>query len=152
MTKTQKNNWSCSADPGGSPGDPTRRAHQGRWVRHLFVAASIFSASTASASSMVTGIVPVSGRYLVSGAPVMASTSGLLKLTFENNTAGSNLELCAGTVADFNAGVCALRLSDSGGPGFAFLTLVDVSQLSGKIIFVLRAVGLAPSKFTLTVE
>jgi hypothetical protein len=76
----------------------------------------------------------------------------LLKLSFENNTANTNLELCAGTAADFNAGICAMRLSDSGGPGFVFLTLVDASQLSDKIIFVRRAVGITPARFTLTVE
>jgi hypothetical protein len=44
------------------------------------------------------------------------------------------------------------RLSDSGGPGFVFLTITDTSQLSGKIIFVLRAVGITSSNFALTIE
>jgi hypothetical protein len=46
----------------------------------------------------------------------------------------------------------SIRLSDSGGPGFVFLTIADTSQLSGKIIFVQRAVGITSSGFALTVE
>jgi len=45
-----------------------------------------------------------------------------------------------------------MQLSDSGGPGFRFLTIVDTQKLSGKIIFVRREVGSANSQFTLTVE
>jgi hypothetical protein len=76
----------------------------------------------------------------------------MLKLSFENQTPGTNLELCAGTPADFAAGTCSVRLSDSGGPGFVFLTITDTSQLAGKFIFVQRAVGIASSQFVLTVE
>jgi hypothetical protein len=59
-----------------------------------------------------------------------------LKIAFETTTAGDNLALCAGTAADFAAGQCAIRLSDSGGPGFTFLTIVDAATLNGKILFV----------------
>jgi len=76
----------------------------------------------------------------------------VLKLSFENQTSGTNLELCAGTAADFAAGTCSTRLSDSGGPGFVFLTITDTSQLAGKIIFVLRALGISSFEFALTVE
>jgi hypothetical protein len=69
-----------------------------------------------------------------------------------DTTAGTNLELCAGTGADFAAGTCPVRLSDSGGPGFVFLTIVDTPALSGKIIYVIRAVGIAAATFRLTVE
>jgi hypothetical protein len=75
-----------------------------------------------------------------------------LKLSFENKTPGTNLELCAGTAADFATGTCSVRLSDSGGPGFVFLTITDTSQLSGKFIFVLRVVGITSAEFNLTVE
>jgi hypothetical protein len=104
----------------------------------------------ALAATTITGTVGVSGKYLVTGAPVLA-TSGLLKLAFENRTAGTNLELCAGTTADFSAGTCAMQLSDSGGPGFTFLTIIDAAKLNGKVIFVRRAVGVANSLFALTV-
>lgn len=152
MTKTAKNSWSDSPLITHSGTDSVRRADQRQWLRGLCVIVSLLSASTAFASSTVTGLVPINGRYLVTGSPVTALSPALLKLTFENNTGGTNLELCAGTVTDFNAGSCPMLLSDSGGPGFRFLTLVDVTRLSGKIIYVLRAVGLTPSQFTLTVE
>src|SRR5215470_13250906 len=78
---------------------------------------------------IVTGTVGPSGKYLVSGMPVTTTTATVLKLSFENKTSGTNLELCAGTPADFASGTCSIRLSDSGGPGFVFLTITDTSQL-----------------------
>lgn len=113
---------------------------------------STVSTGNALASTTITGIVGTSGKYLVTGAPVTATTTTMLKLSFENQTPGTNLELCAGTAADFAAGTCSVRLSDSGGPGFVFLTITDTAQLSGKFIFVQRAVGIASSEFVLTVE
>jgi hypothetical protein len=100
----------------------------------------------------LTGTVPSSGKYLVTGMPVETKTHTVLKLAFENNTAGTNLSLCAGTDADFAAGTAGILLSDSGGPGFKFLTIIDTQKLSGKIIYVLREVGSADSVFTLTVD
>jgi len=96
--------------------------------------------------------VGTTGKYLVTGAPVSVTMATMLKISFANNTAGTNLELCAGSAADFASGTCSTRLSDSGGPGFVFLTITDTSQLAGKIIFVQRAVGVAASEFVLTIE
>lgn len=79
-------------------------------------------------------------------------THTVLKLAFENNTAGTNLSLCAGTNANFAAGTAGITLSDSGGPGFKFLTIIDTNLLSGQLIYVLRQVGSASSEFTLTVD
>jgi len=110
------------------------------------------STRNALALTTITGTVGASGKYLVTGAPVTTTAATVLKLSFENRTSGTNLELCAGTAADFAAGTCSIRLSDSGGPGFVFLTITDTSQLSGKIIFVQRAVGITPSTFALTIE
>lgn len=107
---------------------------------------SIFALTT------ITGVVEASGKYLVTGAPVSTTASSVLKISFENDSPGTNLELCAGTAADFTAGACPVRLSDSGGPGFVFLTIVDALELAGKHIYVLRVVGTAPAKFTLTIE
>jgi hypothetical protein len=76
----------------------------------------------------------------------------VLKIAFENNTPGTNLALFAGTNADFASGSGGMQLSDSGGPGFRFLTLIDTQHLSGEIIFVRREVGSADSQFTLVVE
>ena len=100
----------------------------------------------------LTGAVGASGKYLVTGMPVDTKTNSVLKLAFENNTAGTNLALCAGTNADFAAGIAGIQLSDSGGPGFKFLTIIDASVLSGQIIYVLRKVGSATSEFTLTID
>jgi hypothetical protein len=43
-------------------------------------------------------------------------------------------------------------LSDSGGPGFVFLTIIDAATLNGMQLYVLRAVGSAAAEFTLTIE
>jgi len=100
----------------------------------------------------ITDTVGASGKFLVTGMPVSGPTSAIVKLVFGNLTSGTNLELCAGSTADFSSGTCALSLSSSGGPGFNFLTIVDLAQLNGKVLFVKRAVGTAASKFSLTVE
>jgi hypothetical protein len=100
----------------------------------------------------ITGSVGSSGKYLVTGLPVDTTANAVLKMAFENNTSGTNLALFAGTVAEFESGSGGMQLSDSGGPGFQFLTIIDTQQLSGKIIFVRREVGSANSQFTLTVD
>jgi hypothetical protein len=116
-------------------------------------AVSLFTmASPLAASTTITGTVEAAGKYLVTGTPVTSTTATVLKLSFENTTPGTNLELCAGTGADFIADACPTRLSDSGGPGFVFLTIVDTPAISGKIIYVIRVVGIAPATFRLTIE
>jgi hypothetical protein len=100
----------------------------------------------------ITGTVGTDGKYLVTGMPVTTKVDAVLKLSFENKTAGTNLALCAGTTADFTAGNSGLQLSDSGGPGFAFLTIIGARELEGKVIYVLREVGTADSQFSLIVD
>lgn len=100
----------------------------------------------------LTGTVGGSGKYLVTGIPIDTKTHTVLKIVFENKTAGTNLGLFAGTDADFAAGTGGLQLSGSGGPGFQFLTIIDTHKISGKILYVLRQVGTADSVFSLTVE
>jgi hypothetical protein len=100
----------------------------------------------------ITGTVGSSGKYLVTGIPVGTQTHTVLKIAFENKTGGTNLGLFAGTDAEFASGSGGTQLSDSGCPGFQFLTIIDTHKLSGKIIFVRREVGSADSQFTLTVE
>lgn len=100
----------------------------------------------------LTGSVGATGKYLVTGMPIDTKADTVLKLTFENNTAGTNLALCAGTDADFTAGTAGIRLSDSGGPGFVFLTIIDTHKLKGQVIYVLREVGSAVSQFTLNID
>ena len=91
-------------------------------------------------------------RFLVSGSAVNSTGTGVLRISFENNTAGTNLSLCAGTIADFEAGTCGTELASSGGPGFVFLAVQDAAKLNGKWIYVLRNVGIAASKFTIVIE
>ena len=100
----------------------------------------------------INGTVGPSGKYLLTGMPVDGNVHAWLKLSFENKTAGTNLALCAGSDADFNAGIAGISLSDSGGPGFQFLTIIDIAKLSGKVIYVLREVGGADANFTVAIE
>jgi hypothetical protein len=130
------------------------RFNHRRLLWHTLAGAALFAASTGSAlaTTTITGTVGATGKYLVSGSPVTTTTAAVLKISFENSTAGTNLELCAGSAADFGAGNCPTRLSDSGGPGFVFLTIVDTPALAGKFIYVIRAVGIANASFRLTIE
>jgi hypothetical protein len=130
-----------------------RRALGRRWLSMVIVPALLAAfTGNAFAATTITGTVGATGKFLVTGAPVTTTTAAVLKISFGNDTGGTNLALCAGTIADFVSNHCALQLSDSGGPGFTFLTIVDTPALAGKVIFVLREVGVATSTFTLTIE
>jgi hypothetical protein len=100
----------------------------------------------------ITGTVGSSGKYLVTSIPVKSNIDAVLKLSFENNTSGTNLALFAGTGAQFASGTGGTQISDSGGPGFRFLTITDTATFSGLELFVRRVVGSADSKFTLVVD
>jgi hypothetical protein len=110
------------------------------------------SFSNAFATTTITATVDNTGKYLVTSMPVNTTTPAVLKFSFENITSGTTLELCAGTFADYSAGTCATRLSDSGGPGYVLLSIIDTPAVAGKIIFVVRAVGSAASIFKLTID
>lgn len=112
--------------------------------------ALLLSVSAASALT-ITGTVS-NKKYLLSGSPIKVSSAGILKISFQTTTAGNNLALCAGSLTDFNAGVCTTSLNDSGGPGFTFLTIVDPNTLNGKYLYVIQDVGTNPAGFTVTVE
>ena len=118
---------------------------------NLTLAAALFCAVSAKAEPLtITGSVDY--KYLISSMATSTTSSTLLKIAFENNTSGSNLSLCAGTLNDFAAGTCPMRISNSGGPGFRFLTLLDAAHLNGKYLYVVRSVGFIVSKFTLIIE
>lgn len=123
-------------------------------VRVLFAVATSAvlagGASRAEASVTITGVADP--QYLISGSAPKLASEAVLKLVFENKTVGTNVQLCAGAIEDFAQGKCTIALSGSGGPGFAFVTLVDARELSGKVLYAIRAVGTAPSQFTLTIE
>lgn len=104
----------------------------------------------ARASVTITGVA--GPKYLITSIPVMSEGDAVLKMTFENKTPGTNVSLCMGTMDDFAQGKCAMHLSGSGGPGFRFLTIIDAKELSGKVLYAIRAVGTAPAQFVLTIE
>jgi len=100
----------------------------------------------------IIGTVGSSGKFLVTGMPVASQAHTPLKITFENNTGGTNLTLFAGSVADFEKGNAGTQLSASGGPGFTFLTIIDAADLNGQILYVQREVGTGNSVFTINIE
>jgi hypothetical protein len=101
----------------------------------------------------ITGTVGSSGKYLVTGMPVDTTATAVIKIAFMNDTAGTNLVLWAGSIAQFTAGGAGtIRLSDSGGPGFQFLTVIDTQKIAGMVLYVQRAVGTAASTFTINIE
>jgi hypothetical protein len=130
-----------------------RRMRRGFTGEHIVTSCSVGSITNGrKAMIQLTGTVGSSGKYLVTGAPVNSKANAVLKITFANDTAGTNLGLFAGTTAEFSSGTGGSQLSDSGGPGFQFLTITDAHELSGKVIFVRRLVGSADSTFTLNIE
>jgi hypothetical protein len=100
----------------------------------------------------ITGTVGATGKYLVTGTAVTTTAHTVLKIAFENNTPGTNLALIAGTPAQFTSGTGGTQLSDSGGPGFQFLSIVDTQSLAGLVLFVRREVGTANAQFVLTID
>ena len=117
-----------------------------------FAVSTILISSMTNAKAMtITGTVGAK-KYLLTGSPVKTTAHAVLKISFETTTPGNNLSLCAGTAADFAAGVCAVRLNDSGGPGFRFLTVIDAADLDGKELFVIQNVGINPASFSVTIE
>jgi hypothetical protein len=116
-------------------------------------AAALMFAAVGNAQALtITGTVGFSGKYLLTGSAVNVTTNAVFKMSFETTTAGENLALCAGSVADFVAGHCATQLNDSGGPGFRFLTIVDAASLNGKQLYIIREVGVNPASFAFTIE
>src|SRR5215471_95426 len=113
-------------------------------------AALIFAGAGNAHALTITGTVGV--KYLLTGSAVNVTTNTVFKMSFETLTAGENLALCAGSVADFAAGRCATQLNDSGGPGFKFLTIVDAASLNGKHLYILREAGSTPTSFFFTIE
>jgi len=110
-----------------------------------------FAGSARAQAMTITGTVL--HKYLLTGSAVsVTATNAVLKISFETTTPGNNLALCAGSAADFSAGTCAMRLNDSGGPGFVFLTIVDAASLNGKHLFVIQEVGINPASFRFTLE
>lgn len=127
------------------------KRHYEMLLRILVMVGILGAAGTdAAAAVVISGTVGASGMYLVTGLPVQGAAPAMIKFTFENRTAGTHLQLCAGDGSDFSG--CTMILANSSGPGFRFLTIVDMPTLSGKVLYVRRGSGTAPSTFVLTVE
>ena len=92
------------------------------------------------------------GKYLLTGSAVNVTANAVFKISFETTTPGENLALCAGSIIQFEAGICGTQLNDSGGPGFRFLTIVDAASLNGKQLYIFREVGINPASFSFTIE
>jgi hypothetical protein len=127
-----------------------KRHARALWSISIGIAVLGAAIADARASVTITGVA--SPKYLITSTPVISDGDGVLKMTFENRTPGTNVSLCMGTMDDFAQGKCATHLSGSGGPGFRFLTIIDARELSGKVLYAIRAVGTAPAQFVLTVE
>ena len=112
---------------------------------------SFFASAGAEGAVEVTGTVGSNGKYLLSGTSLSGPSSAIVNFAFQNLTSGTNLPLCAGSTADFQAGTCATELASSGGPGFTFLSIVDVGSLNGKVWLINRNVGTA-AKFAVVAE
>jgi hypothetical protein len=116
-------------------------------------AALVFGAArNAQALTVITGSLFSADKYLLTSSAINVTGNAVLKITFETATPGANLELCAGTLADFAANRCATQLNDSGGPGFTLLALVDAASLNGKYLYIIKAVGINPAAFVFTIE
>ena len=118
----------------------------------LSVAAVLVSLAVAPSANAMTITGTTGAKYLVSGSAVNSTGMGVLRISFEDNTAGTNLSLCAGTLAEFGSGTCGTELASSGGPGFTFLAIQDAAKLNGKFLYVIRNVGSEASVFTIVIE
>jgi hypothetical protein len=121
-------------------------------IATMLCAAVLVAVGARNAEALtITGTVG-SQKYLLTGSAVNVTTNAVFKISFETTTAGENLSLCAGSIADFSAGRCTTQLNDSGGPGFRFLTIVDAASLNGKQLYIIRNVGINPATFSFTIE
>lgn len=127
------------------------KRHYEMLLRILVMVGILGAASTEAAAALViSGTVGASGIYVVTGLDVQGTAPALIKFMFENRTAGTTLQLCAGDGSDFSG--CTMILASSREPGRRFLTIVDLPTLSGKVLYVRRPSGTATSTFVLTVE
>jgi hypothetical protein len=122
-------------------------------IKLAFSVVAVLAALSVAPSAKALTITGTTGaKYLVSGSAINSTGMGVLRISFENNTSGTNLSLCAGTLAEFSSGTCGTELASSGGPGFTFLAIQDSAKLNGKYLYVVRNVGSEASTFTIVLE
>ncbi len=122
----------------------------GRWLVVLTVVGMVFMIGSVYDAFGFTINGSVEQKTLVTGATISTKAKTILKIKFVNKTSGTSLELCAGDVDDFTAGICPTVLSVSG--GIEALTILDASQLFGKHIYVIKSGGTASANFEITIE
>ena len=80
-------------------------------------------------------------KLLVTGMAITTKVKTVMKIKFAGYQlyAGQTLALCAGDAKDFQAGDCPVVLSVVSGPDDEgpYITIIDVSQVSGKNIYIL---------------
>ena len=111
-----------------------------------------FHTASAQAQVTITDTIGSSGSFLISGSPIKTTTHSNVKITFVDKTTGTNVALCAGSAAQISSNTCGIQLSDSGGPSDIFLTIIDIADLNGLVLYALRESGTANAEFTLTIE
>ncbi len=99
----------------------------------------------------LTGTV-TTAKILVTNQPANVSTNAVLKILLETTTSGEYLELCSGTLVQYESGLCGAQLSTSKGSEFMFMAIVDAASLNGKYLYILRPTGNVPISFRVTVE
>jgi hypothetical protein len=119
------------------------------WLMLLVCVAFMAGSAYETLGFTVSGTV--SDKSLIS-EPISTKVKAIVKFKFVIKTTGANVELCAGTFNDFNAGSCPFALGISGAPSVESFSIVDTSQLLGKSIYVINH-GTAPLvSFEVTIE
>ena len=90
-------------------------------------------------------------RHLLSGSAVNVTTNSVLTMSLETLPRGFDVQLCAGSMTDFDTDHCATELGTSDGNA-SKLIIVDAESLNGKVLFTLTSLGSVPISVTLTVE
>ena len=91
-------------------------------------------------------------KYLLTGSAVKVTANAVLKISFETTSAGDNLSLCAGSIAEFARWHLRHTTERLRRTGFRFLTILDAASLNGKQLYILKNVGINLASFTFTIE
>ncbi len=122
---------------------------KGRWLMLLVCVAFLAGSAYEALGFTVSGTV--GDKFLVSEG-ITTKVKQIVKFKFIIKTSGANVELCAGTSKDFDAGNCPLGLGASGAPSVESFSIVDTGQLSGKFIYVINHGPTTPVLFEITLE
>ncbi len=126
-------------------------------IKILSACAALFalSGSQAFALSTITGQVVGGHAVLISGSAsptTIKSVSTLFKITFDLTSSGSNIELCVGTMAQFNNKTCGTQLVETGTQNLPSLVVIDQTVLSGNVLYVINNTSGTTATYTFTIE